>query len=328
MAENNQVTVRFESTLENRENDNTETLLLSGPIEIFATVDTFDELISEETSNIILQVGGNPIIYVADVRRGQDDYTNRGAYFRCEKVSVVNGKAVVDWREILLGTHSHSNIDSLEKLYELSKQADVENKVIALDKNGEFCLKELSDDNTLPELPLEVQEKLDALKRYEELHEPTEYEWHHLDAPLDQLDNTYDWMEKDEDGNYKNLAVGNCRELYRNLLASEEKLYISDGFTLSDEGRNWISLDVYKVNFNTDNTVEDIENVKISSPSSNFYSLGLTLSSNIGINDEIFLINNGEMLSDEHYDILERKQNFLSIIFNRRSIIYYSFIFF
>lgn len=332
MAENNQVTVRFESTLENRENDNTETLLLSGPIEIFATVDTFDELISDETSNDILSIGAelgykvensqmvgfNPIIYVADVRDGKDDHTNRGAYFRCENIRVANEKVTISWREILLGTHSHSNIDALEKLYELSKQADIGGKVIALDDNGEFCLVDLKESQSLPPLPLEIQEKLDALKRYDELHEPSEYEWHHLDAPLDQLDNTYDWMEKDEDGNYRNLAVGNCRELYRNLLASEEKLYISDSFTLSDEGKHWISLDVYKVNFNINAQVDGIENVKVSPVNQNFFSLGLTLSSVIGSKDEIFLMSDGEMLSDEHYDILERKENFLSIVFNRR----------
>lgn len=317
MAENNQVTVRFESTLENRENDNTDTLLLSGPIEIFATVDTFEELISDETANVVLAVGGNPIIYVADVRRGEDDYTNRGAYFRCESAEIINGKAVVDWREILLGTHSHSNIDALEKLYELSKQADVEGRVIALDKNGEFCLKTLEESNGLPELPLEIQEKLDALKRYDELHEPSEYEWHHLDAPLDQLDNTYDWLEKDEDGNYKNLAVGNCRELYRNLLASEEKLYISNDYTLSDEGKYWISLDVYKVNFNLNASYDDTVNAKVSPLNTKFYAASVELSDIVGATDEVFLLNNGEMLSDYHYSILEKNQKTLSILFNR-----------
>ena len=323
---NNKVTVRFESTVENRENDNTETLLLSGPIEIFATVDNFDELQSQETLEVIYneiivnKTVKNPIIYVADVRdiHNENDYTNRGAYFRCDRIYVNDkNEYSADWREILLGTHSHSNINALEKLYELSKQADVENKVIALDANGEFCLVSMEDSQSLPPLPIEIQEKIDALKRYDELHEPLEYEWNHLDAPLDQLDNTYDWMEKDENGNYKNLAVGNCRELYRNLLISEEKLYISDNYTLSNEGKYWISLDVYKVNFDTSKSYDDAVNVRVSSLNTKFFVASLDLSENVSDNDEIFIMNNGVMLSDEHYAILERKQKSLSVLFNR-----------
>lgn len=375
-----QVTIRFESTVENNENLNEESMLLSGPIEIFATVDvlhsvengnviahptieeermdiykitksdvinnvypgideddinTFNidkysaisnnkialqsQYVSKLVSQYFRETSKNIVIYVENVTDYKDQYRNRGAYFLYKPGATEDE---VNWQEIAIGTHSHSNMDVLEELSELALEEKDNEKVLMFNKDGNLITKNISDLNNIPELPESIRREIEQLKYYESLNEPTESEWNHLDASLDKLDYTYDWMEKDENGNFKNLAVGNCRELYRTLLNTENKLYLDENYKLSDDKslKQWISMDVYKVNFDTSVIVEDAINAKQFAIGS--LSLKLTVNSfNITQNDEIFIFENGDLIDSKYkeapYEIVSKDKKDINIVFDK-----------
>ena len=272
---NKQVTVMFESQVNNPQSD--DPLLLSGPIEVLGTTEKFSDIGTNETRESIIEAYGLSeesetvpaiTIFVDDVSAlGINNPNHRGAYFRyvgtiadllneslwtSEENTI--SQAVHLWKEVLLGTHSHSNPEVLEKLSE----------VFSINSNGEIELTDpessslsLNCKNCIPDLPQAIKDKLAEAEKYTDLNEPTDSENNHLDAPLEALYDTYDWLRKDEDGNYRNLAVGNCREIYRSLIKANKKLYFSLldyslGTDQKDKKSPWLQLDAVKVNYNID----------------------------------------------------------------------------
>lgn len=220
-----QVTVRFESQINDPQEG--DPILLSGPIEIFATTDTFSDLGNNETREAVLEyvnkyneanetegIIPSIIIFVDNVTSlSMDNPSHRGAYFRyCGKYEdLLEEKKYNEnlWKEILLGTHSHHNAELMNKLDSLDDQA-IERLEKLLSGTEHIC----SDGPKLPELPQAIKD------RYENLEEPTDASKHHLDANLSDLQYTYDWTLP------VNIAYGSCRDVYREVMHSDKKLYL------------------------------------------------------------------------------------------------------
>lgn len=266
--------------------------------------------ISDLVYNYVTTTDRNVIIYVENVTNYQDQARNRGAYFHCSKVDIEENNTRVEWQEIILGTHSHTNMQVLEDLSELALALPKEASNLVLNPDGSFSLTPVVNSNTLPDLPAEIQEKLAELTKYKDINEPTDSEWHHLDASFDELEN----------GDHNTSIVGNCRSLYRYLLRSGKNLYLTENFELSYNAEDskddtWLSLDTYNVNFNYIETVEGVENVKLYNSSKTLLALGIELSSNLLENDDVFLLYEGKVLSDHQYDIINRDGKSLGILF-------------
>lgn len=339
-----------------------ESFLMSGPVEIFATLDvvrsengiahpTLDEIKSSDYKVLIdgemvfdidkySEVSGLPIalespyitnlvydymkdhdrnviIYVENVTNFKDQNRYRGAYFAVRNISEDQGSDVpvrIDWQEIILGTHSHSNMKVLEDISELAYSGS--EGYLTFDKDGNILLKDFEEVKKLPDLPYEVRKKLEELDKYKKLNEPEHSEDAHLDASFDLLTDTYDWMKG------SNTVVGNCRDLYRSLLKSDRKMYIDNNFKLviPDVGEKhnykyWVSLDVFKVNFDPEKKQSDAVQVKVSPFSENLLLLNLELSSNLFEEDEILLFKDEKLL--DKYSILDRKLRSLSLTLDK-----------
>lgn len=303
MAEENQkVVVRFETSqapVPNTE-DGSDTLLMSGPIDVFATLDNLSNnpttaemqdpayadnfgefdiekygeinkvgLHSPYISNIVIneiKTGkGSLVIYVKDVTN-EDDITilnnenlARGAYYRFYDITEHND---VIWQEILLGTHSHHNINILEEISSLDyydEKFPKEGKMLIAKPNGEFELQEIqSFDNSLllPELPESIKSELARRERLKNIlpgiEYPEESEWHHLDAPLEELSDPH----VDCSHNTKAI-VGNCRELYYALVRAGKYLFLDSNFKLSigdqDLSKTWLQLHADIIDYNPSN---------------------------------------------------------------------------
>ena len=347
------------------------TFLLSGPIEIFATVDVlyseegddriahptaeemenpeyfsddeFDiDLYTRKTGNKIAlyspfvtelassQLGtydSNVIIFVENVNRDDDTQTNRGAYFyyigsTLDDSGAING----EWQEILLGTHSHHNIASLESIADIPTNKDSQ-RIVVVNPDGTFSsidYESKENSSCLPDLPENILDKIKDAEYLKSLEEPDETKWHHLDADLAKLSDTYDWMKKDENGNYTNLAVGNCRELYRQLLKADKKLWITDDFKLSDkEGKVWVQLEAFKVNFNTDKNYEDCLNAIPYEKTDKQIILTADFNWNVYSSDKMILFygpENKMLHKDIDYTIGLVDKNKVSFIISKRSV--------
>ena len=298
------VTLRFESTIET---PNSEPLLLSGPIQLFGTVDEFNELFNDDMKSAINKESSAEfnriIVFVSDVANVEAQ-SHRGAYFLYVGSRPVEKEKldISDWREILLGTHSHSNMAALESLQELASDKD---EIVVAKPDGTFSIidpKKLVEINGgVPALPAEIQAKIDYLKKYSYLEEPTESSLHHLDAPLEELTNTYDWLEKDSDGNYRNMAVGSCRDLYRRLLKLDNKLYLKDDYTIGTIGKingcAYSEAQAYEINF-------DDENVARKNEDSKKWIISVDLPRNILKQDKVLLFNDkNELIEIEDFKI-------------------------
>lgn len=335
------VTVRFESTMDSA---NSEPLLLSGPIQIFASVDVFKDIYSEDNHKepkfigldnkelmmAIKDASDVPqiVVFVNDVGNVNDNsQPHRGSYFLFvgDRDNIMTDYIVErDWQEILLGTHSHSNIEQLNSLAELPYGK--KDKIVAMDTEGNFKLIDNPEFSTLPPLPIEW---LNKIKEREDLNlkEPTENEWHHLDADLSELSDTYDWLKCDKDGNYKNLAVGNCKKLYHSLLKSQSKLYITnEGKLSSDGGVVEVALEVYQVNFNPNKKIENSENVILDS--TNFFRTLLKLNLPCAIKESdglMFFINEDEkgdriLQQGTEFELFSREIDNVTLRFNKNKL--------
>ena len=337
--EKKQVTIRFESTMDSA---NSEPLLLSGPIQIFGSVDTFAELTSKRTNNpddptlmdAIFAATDVPqiVMFVNDiVDVNNDSQHHRGAYFLfVGDRKGISCEAGIDWQEILLGTHSHENKEQLDSLSDLvhvelnseGKPVIADDRIVAVDSNGNFKLIEKTEGKYLPEFPEEIQARIKELEMYKDLNEPEENEWHHLDADLDLLNDTYDWLEKDKDGNYKNLAVGNCRDLYRSLIKADKKLFIDSDYKLStDDGLSHVALEVYNVNFDSTKTLDNCENILKDNTNSSRLLLTLKFPCVIDETDDIFIFNNEKPLTNADYEIILRDTHSITFGFNKYRVV-------
>ena len=78
-------------------------ITISGPIEVFASVNTIEEL--SQLENLY----DGAIVYVKNVTNESSNLKYRGAYFSYRELTD-------SWQEILLGTHTHDNKEFLDRL--------------------------------------------------------------------------------------------------------------------------------------------------------------------------------------------------------------------
>lgn len=268
-----------------------------------------------------------PVIFVESVMAYPNNQDNRGAYFKAQDVDydVSTKEYRVQWQEILLGTHSHSNPRLLENISNMDFSSINNDAAIYVDKYGNFKVKEKDEENKLsiPDLPKELVSRINELNKYKDLYEPTEDEKHHLDAKFSELENTYDWMTQDENGNYINLALGSCRDLYRELLKKDKKLFLSKDFSLEEtDGLGWISLDAFKLNYDYTKKLSDAINVELYPSNLEYLIFNVILQWNNTELDEIFLFNDGIILNDSSYNIIEKSGNKLTILLNKKDFKY------
>ena len=355
----------FENTNEIKEVEQGDLVLLSGPIELFATVDCLYEEdengdpIAYPTQADLINVsfqtaraegfdidlycespeghekvslyspyvtklatankasGKQTVIFVENVTgfKNQNDQQYRGAYF------LFTGNNEYDtecWQEILLGNHSHLNKKVLDSIEALDLEAG-NGKVLVATQNG-FTLAPLEVTKELPELPESVKKIISE----QSIYAPVDSEDHHLDASLDELKNTYDWgIEKGYI--HKNIAVGNCLELYRALRESEgTKLYISYNngeFDINTTSGKELSLEIFNVNFDTNNNIEDYINAVQSPFDRTKIILQFNLNTILSDEDALFFFVDGEngkrLLSDMNYQITYRDINKVTLLMNK-----------
>lgn len=302
MANKEKISIRFETDIDNElSQDNT--LLVSGPLDVFATTDNVEELYElAETEDVPL----GSIVFVINVHANKDDLNYRGAYFRFEGYQDENDKKTSIWQEILLGTHTHDNIENLNKFSNLDLESVKEESIIKIGSDGSLSIEAMP--KSLPDLPKAILDKINERKEIEAL-EPSDYEWHHLDAPLDQLEDTYDWK------NPSNLAVGNCRELYYSLLKSDKKLYLlKDGNSLKlatelssqiEPRQMYIQAKIDEFDFSGKNEDPNINIVEISPYNPNRLILVFDVNDIPGLissDDEVFLFGeNNQLFGEETY---------------------------
>lgn len=266
-----------------------------------------------------------PIVYVETVMPlDKNNQTNRGAYFRFagSYVDPETTHTEILWEEVLLGTHSHSNPEMLERFCKLNYSDLNSEGIISLNKNGDIYLTKLenlpgNEENGLPQLPEEYTKKLEELSKYNDLYEPSYSEWHHLDADLELLEDTYDWKNSDDP------VSGNCKALYRNLLKKENKLYLTSKFDLSenkDKGIGWLTLDIFSVNF--DSSVYDENHINIIDyPNDSRYSLlKLILPWKNSEKDQFFIFDDGNVLLEKDYEIINKNENNLILLLRKDTL--------
>lgn len=356
------VSLIFENTNEIKPAEQGDLVLLSGPIELFATVDCiyemdddtpvvypsqddlenteyYSQLTNDFDIDLYSQLSGhtkvslyspyvtklaaankasgkNTIIFVENVTGLQDDQQYRGAYF------IFTGENQYDtecWQEILLGNHSHLNKKVLDSIEALDLVAG-NGKVLVATENG-FTLAPLEVTKELPELPEAVKQTIAS----QAIVTPIEYENHHLDATLDELKNTYDYLSKDKDGVYRNIAYGNCLDLYRALRESgNTKLYISydnGECSVNTTSGKELSLEIFNVNFDTDNSLEEYLNA-IQSPFDRT-KVVIPFETKTILSDTnalfFFVDRDGQkqLLSDMNYQITYRDANKVTILLNK-----------
>ena len=360
--------------------------LISGPVEVFATVDVlYSTEIDETTGNMVevahptseemknpeyfsddgifdisiymaknptIKIGlyspfvteliksdeiftnkNNYIIFVEDVTYDLDSQTHRGAYFYYTGCIEISEKELaVQWTEILLGTHSHTNPDKLEELSNLTPIEGKEKSIVVVNSDGTFSTIEYTDTNSnkfLPDLPLDYQKKLEKLEKVNNLLEPLDSDSHHLDAPLELLNDAYDYIYKDKNGNYLNadkLPVGNCRELYRDLIRDDKKVFINNNLEVSFEsGDIWVQLESVTVNFDTTKIINDGLNAKISPQNKNQYILNIDFKWPVSTTDKTIIFVGNEnyyiLKSELDYSIINADYKTATLLINKSTII-------
>lgn len=314
-----QITLRIENTAEQTKSP----ILLSGPVEIFATLDTIEDLNDPSLLSAIqdyyneefkkydadnfeswLEEMPGLIVYVENVNANPDTYTHRGAYFYTKHFEV-SGRTLIKrigWQEILLGTHSHDNIDVLSKFESLDDIGEKQVLVFDGEKiKGEKISDIASSGVSLPELPLEIQNKIKQYQSYKKVHEyPDDSEEHHLDAPLNELEDTYDWLNHD-----KNTVAGTCRDIYYSLMKDKKHLYIDSDMHLdlaheSEQALPWMRLSIDEINYSGKS---EHDNVIIPQLINNYYIFKLSLPVELDDTSEVFLFDNDEVVCDSFLQI-------------------------
>lgn len=303
MAEN-QVTVRFESNMNNNQASPTDPILLSGPVEIFAILDNITDvngiahptkeelledpnyiengkpvsLLSDYVANLAKEFSKendkNLIIFVENVTNYPNNQDNRGAYYFLSGWSGKNND-IPEWKEILLGTHSHPNIERLNALERLSTDIS---KPLFLNPDGTITLGDIETKSISEQLkdlfPDDYKEKLAALEKFKHLSgENIPNEIHHLYANPVELMDTYDWTKE------TNIAVGTRREVYRRLRKLNKRLFLTfsnnefdyipekmdENLVLKKPENAVCYLDCYAeiINFNIEKKIEDMVSVEV-----------------------------------------------------------------
>lgn len=303
MADSDKVTLRFETT---SVDDGTayEDIVLSGPVNIFATVDYLGDYSNTLTpteaelteylsvnslsktldsiGNFLAQYSGDVyltspvtneflylssleeiytlIVFVKDIRAENSDadsQDHRGAYFRLESVSSELSDRCI-WQEILLGTHSHDNLDVINDFAEIiasakaTEEVPEEGLLVQYNADGSFSLSK--HPVSLPELPDDVKEKIEELNDYDEqdyilvngekVYEPITNEGHHLDAELENLIDAYDYLHLTT-----TKAAGTCRDIYLALAKAGKSVYLTSDYEISTDSKTALASSLGEIYF-------------------------------------------------------------------------------
>lgn len=282
------VTVKFETT-EVADSDGNEysDILLSGPVDIFATVDELGEssddsayiahptlkeyaswketytgqsnefeklaafleqysgkiaLFSEVFNKFMMlapkfEPNRTLIVFVNCIRKensSADNQDHRGAYFKLVGVDETNG--LCRWQEILLGTHSHDNIEALESLSNLSNPDGKDGLLVVYNSDGTFSTKELSASQSIPELPKFIQDG----KAEIEAADATDYitvNGTKISAPANSTENVLDNDLSDD----SKESANSCRDLYVALAKQGKDIYLKKNSNASSALSNkWL----------------------------------------------------------------------------------------
>ena len=324
MANQEQITVRFESTLDNElAEDNS--LLLSGPIKVQLVLDEFSELTSPDCVEELIELENSGesfiIAYVKNVagyldllnseeeeKKYIDSILNRGAYFYLSGW-VDENKTQPIWNEILLGTHSHPNLDRLNKFV---SRLDEDGKIVETEESiseNEIVLQ-------LPKLPPEIYNRLMEHKVAIKLKGGLGVEASASDTDDEHLhvlgDDYYDWCAPDEAGRYANLDVVSHNELYRRLHRDSValKLHEIDESLPNDS----VQLIEYALNYNV---AEEKAGYINASEQGNELYFKVRLPWPVGTSDKLFLLKD---VNTEEYKLLEEKVDYNIVSLKNRDL--------
>lgn len=336
--EQEKITVRFESTLESA---NSEPILLSGPMQVFEWVDFFDDLTSKRSKvldpnnptlmDLIYDVRDKEneipqiIVFVSNLAYSEDQTVNngfensqphRGGYFIFTGDRYASEcNASLDWKEILLGTHSHENKDQLDSLMDLPYSETSGDKILGITDKGLFTLIDFEKISDLPPLPIEAQNIIIERKRREDLErkyfDGTIESGHHLDANLKELSNSFDWLVPNKEAVYENISYGTCRDLYYAMIKAAKPLYLNQRKIDDNEYDYFISSKDTENNLNISLALETVDinpqNLVVDSTNRNRFILGTKFNLKLNDSDEIFVFADDRYISNDYYRIIERK---------------------
>lgn len=156
MAEDKKITLSFDGF----DDTNDGTIMFEGPIAINRTVNTVNDLYSINLSDF--EENSSVVVFVKNVNSAKQGETNyRGAFYRYNW-------SLGGWQQIVLGNHSHSNIQILDQLGTINTDGLSEGKRYTLtiekvkDENGELTTDYKigwENENLLPEVPEDVKGK-------------------------------------------------------------------------------------------------------------------------------------------------------------------------
>lgn len=278
----------------------------SGKVALYSwAFDRFIELSYKKESTSI-------IVYVDDVREIYENKDHRGAYFRL--LDVLDKKNTIEdagidycvWQEVLLGTHSHDNISTLNKLSEengvlMMEQPDGTTKAVGCGSCENSAIENLKD--LLPESFKNAKAEWDkpdaegfiTAPDGTKIYEPLGTKPYHLDARLSELVNTYDWA-----GVLDNNAAGSCRDLYLELIKVNHRVFIDrdsedDPWKISlDKGTYEIAISSTNVSFNGENEALQA----IYSSELQAYILKFPFSAIDVNNDEFFVFSDSKIIKE------------------------------
>jgi len=171
-TQNNQVTLHFDTVGSPTDANGNSTYMVNGPLYVYATADTYDELISDEmTAAVAATIADSAydnrgiVVYVRNIQALTNaeiipagSVTYRGAYYLYDTDTA-------GWNEILVGSHVHSNKAVLDSISSIDISALHENgnviKVIPYEDSYRF---ELDDAASIPDIPSYLTTAIDTVK--------------------------------------------------------------------------------------------------------------------------------------------------------------------
>ena len=214
MSEEKNVLVSFEvpDVVEDNELDK---VFVSGPVNIIAKVDTIDELNDPELL-AAAQENPNAVVFVSSVTNNDQSkpgyLLHRGTYYRYTK-EIIGGTETWSWKEVAVGNHIHDNKAALDSIH-------IDKDGFLYAKDGVFQINGDIQGQLVPEIPEEIKEIIENNKKiYDNGLYPTNSDWNHLDAALEELTGSV----PHEDGN---IAMGTCESLYNALAKTHSNIEV------------------------------------------------------------------------------------------------------
>ena len=323
MSDAKKITMHLEGT-DGIQNDTATDYFISGPLLIFAEVDTLTDLYGDELKEIIIESDfyksrQSIIVFVKQVFNEEDlneepdldpidTLKYRGSYFMYdysrEEIFQNNEPAFYGdpityvntaWEEILVGTHTHDNKQLLDKLSKIDAEDNsgfIE--VIKTADGYDFNIRHL--EKQLPSLPKYIENVIKdnaALNEY-----PVDSEFNHLDGTaLYKIDEA--------------TVCAQCSDLYEYVRTLGRKLYVTrkDGRLILTETRAEISAKIDAYDISSDNHSEDFQEkpTYIFTGNTSFKNLNTLIFIDT---DVVSPLEYNARISDEH-------ENVLAVIFDQ-----------